>query len=244
MKRKVFVVPAFGSGDSQIRMMFHRFRGDIYELVPDGEDADLFVFCGGSDVNPALYGQSVHETTHYDEMRDEIERSHYLDALERGIPMVGICRGAQFLHVMNGGSLFQNVDGHGGTHPVHMYGKLLPLDVSSTHHQMMRITNDIKDNLMLLAYAHKSKIREYMSGENDYKPYQITNMATEWDDPEAVWWGETNCLCVQWHPEYALSVHSYLPCMEAFFHLLENFTFASQADDGDDAEEGVVIDEH
>src|SRR3546814_14796091 len=56
---------------------------------------------------------------------------------ENGIPMLGVCRGAQFLNVMPGGKLYQDVDNHVGDHPIYdpQNKRVIP-NVSSIHHQM------------------------------------------------------------------------------------------------------------
>src|SRR5690606_10288046 len=75
-------------------------------------DADLMLFCGGSDVDPSYYNHNKHSTTYSNIERDKHETKKWELAKELGIPCAGICRGGQFLHVMNGGELYQNVDGH------------------------------------------------------------------------------------------------------------------------------------
>lgn len=99
--------------------------------------SDLIVFTGGSDVNPMLYGQTTHPYTQSSINRDEDDIKAYLRNLYK--PKVGICRGAQFLHVMNGGRLYQDVDNHAvqGTHKLVCKASGQEWDVTSTHHQMM-----------------------------------------------------------------------------------------------------------
>jgi putative glutamine amidotransferase len=105
-------------------------------LLLGERDVDLVVFTGGSDVDPALYGEVRHRSTHVDVRRDAYEVELFKRALELGIPMVGVCRGAQFLCVMAGGKLVQDVGGHQVDHEVRTSdGRWL--EVSSLHHQMM-----------------------------------------------------------------------------------------------------------
>lgn len=100
-------------------------------------DSDLIVFTGGSDVNPILYGQSLHPYSRISISRDEDDIKCYLRNLHK--PKVGICRGGQFLHVMNGGTLYQDVDNHAirGTHKLLCKATGAEWEVTSTHHQMM-----------------------------------------------------------------------------------------------------------
>lgn len=103
------------------------------------EEADLVVFGGGVDVNPALYGASRHQSTYYDSGRDERDLALWDLCFHEGIPMLGICRGAQFGHVMCGGTLYQNVNNHHGDHPIYDEIEKRTISVtSSVHHQMVR----------------------------------------------------------------------------------------------------------
>lgn len=65
---------------------------------------------GGSDVNPKLYGEPPRpETDTPDDQRDEVERLLILDALDRDLPILAICRGLQILNVACGGTLIQHL---------------------------------------------------------------------------------------------------------------------------------------
>ena len=76
--------------------------------IIDGLDA--LVLTGGSDVDPELYGQEPHaETDRPAVTRDAFELALLHCARERGLPVLGICRGAQVLNVALGGSLHQHL---------------------------------------------------------------------------------------------------------------------------------------
>jgi putative glutamine amidotransferase len=71
---------------------------------------DGLVLMGGTDVNPARYGESpAPETDAPDEERDEVEFSAAADALERDLPLLAICRGMQLLNVLSKGTLIQHL---------------------------------------------------------------------------------------------------------------------------------------
>lgn len=88
---------------------------DIASRVIDGIDA--LVITGGRDVDPATYGQQPHPTTDEPSQdRDAWEFALLGEALRRGLPVLGICRGAQVLNVALGGTLHQHLPdivGHG-----------------------------------------------------------------------------------------------------------------------------------
>ncbi|MCU1524405.1 MAG: glutamine amidotransferase [Microbacteriaceae bacterium] len=80
----------------------------IAARVLDGLDG--LIVTGGKDVDPALYGQERHETTDAPRTdRDAWEGALLTAAIERELPFLGICRGAQILNVTLGGTLHQHL---------------------------------------------------------------------------------------------------------------------------------------
>jgi len=81
------------------------------EIISRHLDAvDAIVLAGGSDVDPGLYGAELHpHAEDTDRPRDDYEIPLALSALERGIPLLGICRGMQILNVALGGTLHQDL---------------------------------------------------------------------------------------------------------------------------------------
>lgn len=81
--------------------------GQPYDL---GQIAGL-VLTGGTDVDPALYGQARRpETDQPDRERDEFELQLIHAALQRDMPILAICRGMQMLNVALGGTLHQHLE--------------------------------------------------------------------------------------------------------------------------------------
>src|SRR4051794_501241 len=72
---------------------------------------DGLILAGGSDVDPASYGADSHpETSGTNPDRDRFEVALARAALEREMPVLGICRGMQMLNVACGGTLIQHID--------------------------------------------------------------------------------------------------------------------------------------
>ncbi|WP_426997955.1 gamma-glutamyl-gamma-aminobutyrate hydrolase family protein [Pseudarthrobacter sp. N5] len=84
-------------------------------LPPVGTDqsvldlVDGLIVVGGPDVDPSLYGAAPHPKTAPQPLRDAHDTALTRAAMERGLPLFAICRGAQILNVTLGGSLIQHV---------------------------------------------------------------------------------------------------------------------------------------
>ena len=72
---------------------------------------DALVLAGGGDLDPATYGAPADaRTTGISRRRDRFELALARRALERDLPLLGICRGMQVLNVACGGTLVQHLD--------------------------------------------------------------------------------------------------------------------------------------
>ncbi|HXJ40153.1 MAG TPA: gamma-glutamyl-gamma-aminobutyrate hydrolase family protein [Bryobacteraceae bacterium] len=81
----------------------------VFDVALD-EVAGL-VLMGGTDVNPARYGESPRpETDAPDDARDQAETALIDQALDRDMPILAICRGMQMLNVCHGGTLIQHLE--------------------------------------------------------------------------------------------------------------------------------------
>ena len=195
--KKVYVV---GGGYAYERM----FKQAGFALAPSMQEADLLCFTGGADVSPELYGED-NVGSYCSPERDKYEEQVFDWAYAHDVPMVGICRGGQFLNVMNGGKMWQDVDNHAisGTHKAvcKYWGEIM---VSSTHHQMMRAGDDGE----VLVTANLSTYRNNAEGLFD----------TDSNDVEVVHYKETKSLCYQPHPEIVNEGHQ---CRKHFLMLVD-----------------------
>ncbi|BBY65503.1 gamma-glutamyl-gamma-aminobutyrate hydrolase family protein [Mycolicibacterium helvum] len=184
-----------------------RRAGGIPVLLPlggSGEEAaravqtlDGLLLPGGPDVHPDLYGQQPHPAAGpFDTFRDDWEGALITHALAARTPVLGICRGAQLINVVLGGSLIQHlpdvvasdchnpVVGAFATHAVrmaedsHLAAVLgITADVPTYHHQAV---DAIAAPLRAVAWATDGTV-EALEGLNG------------------------QVLAVQWHPEVAES---------------------------------------
>lgn len=203
-KLKVYVI---GGGYQYIKMFFDAgFTG-----ARNVEEADIVCFTGGEDVDPSFYGEKAIKGTCYNTRRDEIEAGLFGEAMALKKPMVGICRGAQFLNVMNEGKLWQDVNNHanGMNHPVKdsKTGKIMH-NMTSTHHQQMIAG----PKALVLAVAN-------LSTRKDSESQQVLiENPSEWDDMEALWYEDSLSLCFQPHPEF-----NHGECRDYFLELFDEY---------------------
>lgn len=176
-----------GHGSTNYFMIHHGFR-----VAKSIADADIIIFNGGVDIGTELYKEKpILGVPLQASNRDLNEKALFKDYAGSGKLFFGICRGAQLLNVLNGGTLWQDVNKHGQNHMVTLCETEQLLEVTSTHHQMMR------PNLssgVVLAKAEEST-RKCTATE------EIVGLDSD-GDIEIVWYPKTRSLCVQGHPEY------------------------------------------
>jgi len=171
-----------------------------YTIVHSLEDADLVFFTGGADVNPELYGEERGIKTQVIRSRDVNEELIFKSALALNKKMIGVCRGSQFLTVMSGAKLIQDVNNHAkfGTHKIKTIDG--DLDITSTHHQMMYPYNLPEEDYLLIGWMEDPLSTIKFNGDDE-----THKMAFEaHKEPEIVRYHKTNCLCIQGHPEMQL----------------------------------------
>lgn len=174
---------------------------------PDLEGVAGILLTGGWDIHPREWtpAEDLHPEARPDEARDALEMPLVRAAWARGLPLLGLCRGAQVLNVALGGGLVQDVpsrfrcprerhqhgsaDDPGELHAVlPVPGTLLagllgpdPVPVNSRHHQAVgRIAPDLR------ACAHCPETRD-----GDDRLVEAVESARE----------DRWALGVQWHPE-------------------------------------------
>jgi putative glutamine amidotransferase len=172
----------------------------VDERDPDGvlDLVDGVMLCGGVDLDPQRYGAERHEQTDPAVPdRDGFELALASRAMERDVPMLGICRGMQVMNVANGGTLAQH----------------LPDDFGHEDHRKVVGSFDGADHDVKLA---EDSLAARAAGETHHatKSHHHQGVAkvgegftvTGWSDldelPEAIE-VESNrfTLGVQWHPE-------------------------------------------
>lgn len=160
------------------------------------ETCDGFLFTGGQDVSPDLYGMNdATGTIVSSPERDHLESLLLSRALLADKPILGICRGLQFINAFMGGTLWQDLPSQHPSEIIHRQGK--PYDVPT--HQVT-LSGDLQTllgkDILEVNTLHHQAVKDLGSG--------LTPMAIAPDGiiEAAQMVGKRFVWAVQWHPEY------------------------------------------
>lgn len=195
--RENYCTPVSAAGGLPIALPHDTNRVPAYLDLIDG----LIVTGGDFDVDPALFGaDNVHPKVTTKDTRTAFELALIRGAIDRDLPLLGICGGQQLLHVALGGTLHQHIPDavpealaheqpNPRTEPSH-WVRVKPgtrlhdivgcaeLQVNSAHHQAAATA---PTPITVNAEAPDGVIEGIELGDKDF------------------------CIGVQWHPEYLIS---------------------------------------
>ena len=168
---------------------------------------DALVIGGGNDISPEHFGGDLSDKVKSDPKRDLLEIECIRWALSHGVPLLGICRGAQLINVVLGGTLHQDIRHlrkRTSNRPGLLPTKLVRLDPDSL------VAGVCGTGALRVNSLHHQAVRRPGTGL----------AVVGWDRDEIVQAvecaGERPVIGVQWHPEYLL----YLPSQFALFRWL------------------------
>ena len=174
--------------------------GGIPVLIPRDTSAEVvskldgIVLSGGADVDPAIHSPEEDPSlSKFEPGRDTHEVEILTEAIEKDIPILGICRGIQVINVHAGGTLFQDIPDHAnikkpyddrhhkvrfatGSMLSEIYGS--EIKVNSLHHQAI---NKIGEAVKVVGWSSGGEATEEVI--------------------EAIELDNSRILAVQWHPE-------------------------------------------
>jgi len=181
-----------------------RRAGGVPLLIPPGDERpdaalailDALILTGGGDIEPSRYGGKGHPTNYaIDSERDASEICLARRVLDEGLPTLAICRGAQILNIVMGGTLIEHLPDEVGETVLHRAPPREPIphrvsvrpdsrlaqvagsvdfEVASWHHQALK---KVADRFSVVAHAPDGTIEAV-------------------EIPDHPW-----LIAVQWHPE-------------------------------------------
>ena len=223
MKRPVILI--FPSRKDDCTMMSVRYtdaircHGGVPLLIPMNTDeetlsemirlADGFLFSGGVDLDPALYGEEkLNGTVEVDPVRDALEMTGMRLILKTDKPILGICRGIQSVNVGMGGTLYQDIPSQ---RPSDICHRQTAPATEPTHN----VT--VEDGTLLRSLLKETVMTNSFHHQGVKDPAPGLRVAARADDGmiEALE-GTTDrfILLVRWHPEFT---HSTDPSSDALF---------------------------
>ena len=203
-RQSVWMLPDYldgikAAGGLPVVLPLEMSAADADQIV---DTCDGFLFTGGQDVMPALYGsEDTTGTVFPSPERDRLETLLLSKALQADKAVLGICRGLQFINVFLGGTLWQDLPSQHPSEIVHRQGK--PYDIP-THH--VKLSDELMalfgKEILDVNTLHHQAIKDLGSG--------LVPMAIAPDGIiEAIrMMGKRFVWAVQWHPEYMFRTDS------------------------------------
>jgi putative glutamine amidotransferase len=157
---------------------------------------DGLMVIGGADLDPEVYGQerSEHTETTYRE-RDEFELALTREALRRGLPFLGICRGMQLLNVALGGTLNQHLVDAAGANP----HRRVVGTFAGTEHEIELESGSLAERA-LGEPVHEARCHHHQAIDELGEGLIVSGRARD-GVAEAIELADGWVLGVQWHPE-------------------------------------------
>jgi putative glutamine amidotransferase len=185
--------------DAQVRyVVMNQYPWDSVGIIFD--ECTALLLTGGEDVFPGYYNQTEDTARcgSFNHYRDSLEFLLIAKALQRQLPVMGICRGQQILNVAMGGSLVVDIPTEIQTAVYHRC-----IDWQNCYHQVMILPDNMLDAMGArsgdsVTSNHHQAVKHIA---DDLKVLAVANdgivEAVGWKEPE----GKPFLLAVQWHPE-------------------------------------------
>jgi putative glutamine amidotransferase len=159
---------------------------------------DGLVLAGGADIDPLGYGQESHpQTSDTVPERDNFEIALVRAAIERDLPVLGICRGMQLINVAYGGTLLQHLPERFGHHE-HLR---VPGTFDGADHDVELIEGSLAARAAGETH-HATKSHHHQGVDRLGEGLRVTGCSAMDGLPEAIEMpGRRFVLGVQWHPE-------------------------------------------
>ena len=200
-KESLWMLPGYfrgieAAGGIPVMLPLTSDKGEIRQLL---DTVHGILLTGGHDVNPAFYGEEpIPECGDPCRERDAMESELLGQALERDMPVLGICRGIQFLNAYLGGTLYQDLPTQHKSETEHH--QKAPYDIP-VHSVIINKGSGLyyllnTDSLRVNSYHHQAIKRMAEGLEIMATSEDGLVEAVEMPDKVFVW-------AVQWHPEFS-----------------------------------------
>ncbi len=203
-KESLWMLPAYLEGleEAGATSIIFPLTVDKEEIVRLMDMCDGILLTGGHDVTPSLYGEEPLEGKVCSCVkRDEMEKIVLEEAILKDIPVLGICRGIQFMNAALGGTLYQDLPTQ---HPSEI-----------EHHQTPPYDVPVHDVLIRKGSALSDLIGSERISVNSYHHQAVKDVASELEIMAEAEDGIVEAVCrpgnkfiwaVQWHPEFSHKV--------------------------------------
>jgi putative glutamine amidotransferase len=181
------------------------------------QTVDGVLLTGGGDVDPALYGESRHDSVEDAEPgRDEFEIDLARRAMERDLPILAVCRGAQVLNVAAGGTLVQDIPtavtsdlAHSVKEPKDSIAHEIRIAADTRLHAALGGAMDASSTCRVNSRHHQSvgKLGHEMVASATAEDGVIEGIEVPY---------RSFCVGVQWHPENFWRTGEFKPLFDAF----------------------------
>jgi putative glutamine amidotransferase len=163
---------------------------------------DGLILAGGADIDPASYAQQAHpETVGTVPERDAFELALARGAIERDMPVLGICRGMQLINVACGGTLVQHLPERFG----HEEHRRVPGSFDGAEHDVI-LTEGSLAARAAGEVVHMSKSHHHQGVDRLGEGLLVSGTSMLDELPEAIELRDASfVLGVQWHPEADLA---------------------------------------
>ncbi len=175
--------------------------------APSGKELDAMLIGGGNDISPEHYQGDMEAQVKLDHERDKLEIAWIKLTIEQGLPLMGICRGAQLINVVLGGNLHQDIRGMRRltyNRPGLLPTKQVHVEADSTLATICGKTRLRVNSLHHQAVDQAADELRIVGRDLDELPQAVESRTQQ------------RIIGVQWHPEYLF----YLPAQFALFRWL------------------------
>lgn len=174
---------------------------DIEVITSLTHTFDGFLFTGGQDINPEIYGEKVDGVCGVIcNERDEMERSLFKQVVEMDKPAFGICRGLQLFNALLGGTLYQDIPTQFVTNHTVCHQQKPPY-----HQPIHRVYIEKRSQLYRMLEVESLEVNSYHHQGIKQLSSELLSVAKAEDGlVEAVFMpGKKFIFAVQWHPEFS-----------------------------------------